>query len=84
MQQALDRIYRQQGLGYQHDYEAGFHLLDVDMSGLPCGSKAAFATKGYFAGQYHRLARQLGRVLATQYEEVIVGFSRRNRAQQFR
>jgi hypothetical protein len=84
MQQALDRIYRQHSRGYQHDYETGFHLLDVDMSGLPCGPKAAFATKDYFAGQYHRCVRQLGRVLATQYEEVVVGFSRRNRAQQFR
>lgn len=28
--------------------------------------------KGYFAGQYHRRGRQLGRVLATQYEEVVV------------
>jgi hypothetical protein len=27
---------------------------------------------GYFAGQYHRRGRQLGRVLATQYEEVVV------------
>ena len=37
MQQALDRIYRQHSRGYRHDYEAGFQLLDVDMSGLPCG-----------------------------------------------
>ena len=42
------------------------------MSGLPCGPKAAFATKGYFAGQYHRRGRQVGRVLATHYEEVVV------------
>src|SRR5258708_13647017 len=42
------------------------------MSGLPWGPKAAFATKGYFAGQYHRRGRQLGRVLATCYEEVVV------------
>jgi hypothetical protein len=27
---------------------------------------------GYFAGQYHRRGRQVGRVLATQYEEVVV------------
>jgi len=72
LQQALDEIYRSHSQGFRHDYEAGFHLLDVDMSGLPCGPKAAFATKGYFAGQYHRRGRQLGRVLATQYEEVVV------------
>jgi len=72
MQQALDLIYRQHSRGYRHDYQAGFQLLDVDMSGLPCGPKAAFATKGYFAGQYHRRGRQVGRVLATLYEEVVV------------
>ena len=45
---------------------------DVDVSGLPCGPKAAFATKGYFANQRNRRGRQLGRVLATSYEEVVV------------
>jgi hypothetical protein len=42
------------------------------MSGLPCGKKAAFASKGYFAKQRNRRGRQLGRVLATHYEEVVV------------
>jgi len=72
MQSALDEIFRQQSQSVQHDYQASLQLLDVDMSGLPCGPKAAFATKGYFAGQYHRRGRQLGRVLATRYEEVVV------------
>ena len=71
MQHALDVIYREHSRGYRHDYQASFQLLDVDMSGLPCGPKAAFATKGYFAGQYHRRGRQVGRVLATCYEEVV-------------
>jgi hypothetical protein len=43
MQHALEVIYRQHSRGYQHDYQAGFQLLDVDMSGLPCGPKVAFA-----------------------------------------
>ena len=72
MQSALDEIFRQQSQSVQHDYQASLQLLDVDISGLPCGPKAAFATKGYFAGQYHRRGRQLGRVLATRYEEVVV------------
>jgi len=72
LQQALDEIYQQHSQGYQHNYDAHFQLLDVDMSGLPCGPKAAFATRGYFAGQYHRRGRQVGRVLATAYEEVVV------------
>src|SRR6266568_4553578 len=49
MEQAMDSMYRQHSQGYQHDYQASFQVLDVDMSGLPCGPKAAFATKGYFA-----------------------------------
>ncbi len=72
MEQALDTIYRQQSQGYQHDYEADFQILDVDMSGLPCGPKAAFATKGYFAKQRNRRGRQLGRVLASRYGEIVV------------
>jgi hypothetical protein len=72
MEQALDTMYRQHSQGYQHDYQASFQVLDVDMSGLPCGPKAAFATKGYFAKQRNRRGRQLGRVLATSYQEVVV------------
>lgn len=72
MQQALDRIYQQHSQGSQHNYRATFQILDVDMSGMPCGPKAAFATRGYFANQYHRRGRQLGRVLATRYDEVVV------------
>src|SRR5438132_13602774 len=72
MEQALDEIYRQHSQGYQHDYQASFQVLDVDMSGLPCGPKAAFATKGYFAKQRNRRGRQLGRVLASRYQEVVV------------
>src|SRR5260370_18461827 len=68
----MDVIYAQYRQGYAHNYQASFQLLDGDMSGMPCGPKAAFATKGYFAGQYHRRGRQLGRVLATLYEEVVV------------
>src|SRR2546427_8334960 len=51
MEHALDTIYRQHSQGYQHDYQASFQVLDVDMSDLPCGPKAAFATKGYFAAE---------------------------------
>src|SRR5256714_15398088 len=72
MEDALDAIYRQHSQGYQHDYEADFQILDVDMSGLPCGPKAAFATKGYFAKQRNRRGRQLGRVLASHYGEIVV------------
>ncbi|HEX5691056.1 MAG TPA: hypothetical protein VFX76_13675, partial [Roseiflexaceae bacterium] len=72
LQQALTTIYRAHSQGYQHDYSADWQVLDVDMSGLPCGPKAAFASKGYFAKQRNRRGRQLGRVLATRYQEIVV------------
>lgn len=72
MHQAMDEIYRRHSAGYRHDYQRGWQLLDVDMTGLPCGRKAAFASKGYFAKQRNRRGRQLGRVLATTYEEIVV------------
>jgi hypothetical protein len=72
MQHAMDTIYQQHSQGYQHNYQASFQVLDVDMSGLPCGPKAAFATKGYFAKQRNRRGRQLGRVLASRSGEIVV------------
>lgn len=72
MQQALAQIYRQHSQGFQHDYQQRLQVLDADMSGLPCGKKAAFATRGYFARQRNRQGRQLGRVLASYYDEVVV------------
>jgi hypothetical protein len=72
MEHSLDTSYRQHSQGYQHDYQADFQILDVDMSGLLCGPKAAFATKGYFAKHRNRRGRQLGRVLASRYREVVV------------
>jgi hypothetical protein len=72
MQAALDTIYRQQSQGYRHDYELEWQLLDIDMTGRPCGRKAAFASRGYFAKQRNRRGRQEGYVLATWYEEIVV------------
>ncbi len=72
MEQALTTIFRQHSRAYRHDYTQQYQLLDIDMTGLPCGPKAAFATKGYFAKQRNRRGRQLGRVLATNYQEVVV------------
>jgi len=72
LEQAVDAIYRRHSRGYRHDYTAGWQVLDADMSGLPCGPKAAFATKGYFAHRPNRRGRQLGRVVASRYDEVVV------------
>ncbi len=72
LEAALTTIYQQHSRGYAHDYGAQYQLLDADLSGLPCGPKAACATKGYFAKQRNRRGRQLGRVTATHYGEIVV------------
>jgi hypothetical protein len=68
---ALTSIYRTHSQGYRHNYPAQYQLLDVDLSGMPCGKKAALVTKGYFPNQRNRRGRQLGRVLASHYAEVV-------------
>jgi hypothetical protein len=72
MEQAIQRIFRQHSRAAHHDFRLRELLMDADMSGMPCGKKAAFATKGYFAGAKNCRGRQLGRVLATDQEEIVV------------
>ena len=72
MEQALTSIYRQHSRAYVHDYAQAWQLLDADLTGMPCGKKAAFASKGYFPQQRYRRGRQLGRVLASNYQEIVV------------
>jgi hypothetical protein len=68
---ALTSIFRTHSQAYRHPYHQQCQLLDVDLSGLPCGAKAALATKGYFPKQRNRRGRQLGRVVASRYGEVV-------------
>ena len=70
--EAMQEIYQRHSQGYRHDYEQDWQLLDIDLSGQPCGKKAEFATKAYFAKQRNRRGRQLGRVLASWYQEIVV------------
>ena len=71
LRQALQSIYRRYGAGYRHHYGRGYQLLDVDMSGLPAGRQGEGVEKGYFAKQKNKRGRQLGRVYATLYDEIV-------------
>ena len=64
-------IYQDFGQGYRHDYEKGYLLLDVDLTGLLAGKHAEGSTKGYFSGAKNGRGRQMGRVLASQYDEIV-------------
>lgn len=72
MQQALTQIYQRYGQGYGHHYGKIMQILDVDMSGMVCGRQAEGAEKGYFPNQKGKRGRQLGRVVASRYDEVVV------------
>lgn len=69
---ALQLILQQHGQSYRHDYEAAWQVLDIDTTGLPAGRLGEGVTKGYFAGRKSCRGRQLGRVVATAYDELIV------------
>jgi hypothetical protein len=72
MRQAQQVLLRTHSQAYQHDYGKHCQVLDMDLSGMPAGRQGEGVTKGYFSGHKGRRGRQLGRVLATRYDEVIV------------
>ena len=72
MQTAVDKILRAHSQVAHHDYGKDWLVTEVDMTGRPCGRKAEFASKGYFAKQRNRRGRQEGYVVASQYGEIVV------------
>lgn len=72
LEAAMDLIFQTHSQASRHDYTSSFLILDVDMSGQPCGRKAECSTKGYFAKQRNRRGRQLGRVVASRSHEIVV------------
>jgi hypothetical protein len=72
MRQGHKEIYQTHGVGYRHDYDQQWQVLDVDTSGMPAGKQGEEVTKGYFSGKRGSRGRQLGRVWATLYEEIVV------------
>lgn len=72
MEQALNEIFRAHSRSFSHDYKSGLQLLDVDLTGMPCGKSGELALKGYFGEGNIRYGRQMCRVVAPHYEEVVV------------
>jgi hypothetical protein len=72
LRQAVQALICQHSRSYAHDYQTQWQLLDIDTTGLPAGRLGEGVTKGYFAGRKSCRGRQLGRVIASRYDEVIV------------
>jgi hypothetical protein len=72
LQLAINILFRSHSQAIRHDYKNSLQIIDIDMSGLPCGPKADLSCKGYFSKAGIRTGRQLGRVIASHYEEIVV------------
>jgi hypothetical protein len=71
MEKAVDAIFGAHSGAYKHDYKKDLLLLDVDLTGLPCGRSGESAEVGYLSGYGVRRGRQMGRVVAPRYDEVV-------------
>jgi len=71
MQQVLTTLVRRHSQVAHHSYRASWLVLDVDLTGKPAGKCAEQSVKGYFSHPRSRRGRQQGRVLASQYSEVV-------------
>ena len=48
LQKAVNQTLRQHSQVASHDYDKEYLLIEVDITGHPCGRKAEFASKGYW------------------------------------
>jgi hypothetical protein len=71
LRRVVTSLFRAHSRAARHDYSASPHLLDLDMTGPPCGPRAELSRKGYFSKEGIRRGRQLGRVVAGATEEVV-------------
>lgn len=72
MREAMKEIYQIHGQAFRHNYGKTSMLLDIDMTGMPAGRQGEGVSKGFFSGSKNRRGRQLGRVIASQYQEIVV------------
>ncbi len=72
LRMAVTEIFRQHSRTCRHDFNQQVLILDLDLSGERTSKRAEQASKGYFAGHRNAYGRQHGRVLAAQYDEIVV------------
>jgi hypothetical protein len=72
MEQAYTEIYRQFAKAPHHKFERWWLIMDSDFTAESSGRLCEGGSKGYFGKLHHHFGRQIGRVLASQYEEIVV------------
>ncbi len=71
LRRAVEAIHRTNSPIFSHPFEQEMLLLEVDLTGLRASKGAEGSTKGYFSGERNRTGRQLVRVSAPGYGELI-------------
>jgi len=71
MEAVVKQVLQECSQCYQHDYGKNWMLLDIDLTGMLAGRKAEGSGKGYFSGERNGRGRQVGRVYASQYDEIV-------------
>ena len=71
LQQVLSTLLQQHSQVAQHPFRSQWLILDADLTGLPAGKSAEQSVKGYFSDPRTRRGHQQGRVLASQYGEIV-------------
>lgn len=71
LREAIESIQCSHSALFSHDFEQEMLLLEVDLTGLRASKQAEGSTKGYFSGERNTTGRQLVRVSAPRYGEVI-------------
>jgi hypothetical protein len=71
LRRVVTSLFREHARAARHDYSASLQVLDLDMTGLPCGPRAELSRKGYFSKEGIRCGRQLGRVVSGATQEVV-------------
>jgi hypothetical protein len=46
MMQATDAIFQRQSLAFRHDFQSAMFMIDIELTGMPCGKKCEGAVKG--------------------------------------
>jgi hypothetical protein len=71
LRQAVEAIYLRNSPIFSHPFEEEMLILEVDLTGLRASKRAELSTKGYFSGERNATGRQLLRVSAPGYAQLI-------------
>lgn len=71
MREASESLFHWLGQAHRHDVRDGLLRLDIDLTGMPASKRAEASTKGYFSSRRNTYGRQLVRIGATDYREIV-------------